>query len=210
MAWKVGGVIITLIAIAWVAVWGLHELEIIDRLKFTWEAFATLMTGGLAVAGAAWIGIKQVGITERQANITERQSDIAARQVKLELLTLQSQLYDRRIVIFKAVKDYMAEQWGEKMEPDQAVSREFYLALESSAFLFGPDVQQKMRDLHTKMRKHFAYRRVVARAEKRNDVLSEDEINSGYSLIDGVTEDFETLTNLIMRYMRLDEHSADL
>lgn len=206
---KVAGAGVILFALTWVIVWGLHRFGVIDRFAFTWEAFATLATGGLAVMGAAWIGHKQVTITERQTDITERQVGIAARQARIEMLTLQAQMYDRRIAVYRAIQDYMGLQWSDKLTPDTEVSKNFYIALEGASFLFPEPVQQKIRTLHILIRKQFAVRREIYRIEKNNQVAGDEIQDRLDNYSDAIDQEFQDLTQMITRYMRIDEFEAD-
>ena len=58
--------------------------------SFSWEAFATLTTGLLAVGGAIVIAKLQMHILTRQTEIADRQTDIAAGQAELERVKLRS------------------------------------------------------------------------------------------------------------------------
>ncbi|MEK7454723.1 MAG: hypothetical protein AABZ76_07345 [Pseudomonadota bacterium] len=206
---KLGGAGVILFALTWVTVWGLHELDIIDRFRFTWEAFATLATGGLAVLGAMWIGYHQLAITKQQTLITERQVGIAGRQARIEMLNLQAQMYDRRIAVYRAIQDYMGLQWSDKLTPDSEVSKNFYVALEGSAFLFPEAVQQKIRVLHIAIRQQFAVRRTIYKLEKDNQEVGDHVQDKLDRLSDTISEAFEELTEMITRYMRIDEFEAD-
>lgn len=70
----------------------------------TWEAFATLCAA--AAAGAAVVGAVFVG--RRQAEILAAQTTIAASMLELEELKLRSDLYERRIEVFAAVREILS------------------------------------------------------------------------------------------------------
>lgn len=90
----------------------------IDWSAFTWEAFATLVTGLAAVCGATAIGFRQIRtqteIANGQADIARRQSDIMGRQTEImgfqaevERATLRASIFDRRLLVHKSISDFI-------------------------------------------------------------------------------------------------------
>lgn len=76
----------------------------IPEMKFaylSWEAFATMITGALAVYAAWRVGLRQVEIQGRQAKIQERLAAIEERK-------LRSDLFDRRIAVYEAASKWFA------------------------------------------------------------------------------------------------------
>lgn len=112
---------------------------------FTWEAFATVATGILAVAAAAWVG-------RRQADIAARQTDILARQVALDELKLRTDLFDRRMVVYVATERLLARVLTEFDEKEREVERAFVLAMDQAGFLFRPAVKVELRAIYKKFR----------------------------------------------------------
>ncbi len=110
---------------------------------FTWEAFAALVTGGVAVYAAYRIG--------------QRQSKIIERQVLLQHLTLRHELFDRRFAVYQAALDWLRfiaqtatmpnrppgegrnrpqDEWARQA----ALERTFLEALDLSRFIFRAEV----------------------------------------------------------------------
>lgn len=102
--------------------------------SFSWEAFATLVTGLLAVGAAVWIGLKQMAITRRQ--------------VSLEQLKLRSELYDRRMEIYSATKEWLGAFIQGQGFPNDQRRQKFIDAVYTSEFLFRPEVSQRLRELY--------------------------------------------------------------
>tara|TARA_R110002051_G_scaffold75897_1_gene138388 strand:- start:12376 stop:12846 length:471 start_codon:yes stop_codon:yes gene_type:complete len=99
--------------------------------SFSWEAFATLATGLLAVGAAVWIGLKQMSITRRQ--------------VALENIKLRSELYDRRMEIYGATREWFDAFLQAGHTPDGDRRQRFVDAVYTSEFLFRPEVSQRLR-----------------------------------------------------------------
>ena len=88
---------------------------LIDWCAFTWGAFATLVTGLGAVAGAVTIGLKQV---------------------RLQGLTVRSNLFDRRFTNYEAVRNFLVDILRRNGESDLEIQRKFFVARRESRFLF--------------------------------------------------------------------------
>ena len=116
---------------------------------FTWQAFATLVAGGAAVAGAIYVVRKQTAITARQA-------DIQAKQVELQAMQLRANLFDRRIKVYDATfewlrviaaEGYMPGEHGRTTDATRAVEHAFYRAIYASKLLFNKSVYDKLEAL---------------------------------------------------------------
>lgn len=116
---------------------------------FTWQAFATLVAGGAAVAGAVYI-------SRRQTAITARQADIQAKQVELQSLQLRANLFDRRIKVYDATfewlrviaaEGYMPGEHGRTTDAAREVEHAFYRAIYASKLLFNKNVYDKLEAL---------------------------------------------------------------
>jgi hypothetical protein len=113
---------------------------------FTWEAFATLATGFLAVAAAYSVG-------RRQVKIARKQTEILDRQVALDELKLRSELFDRRFAIYEGTKRLLAAVMAHDEKADDETVRAFLIALDQSVFLFQPNVYERLKviwDLYCK------------------------------------------------------------
>lgn len=125
----------------------------------SWEAFATMITGALAVYAAFRVGLKQVDIQNRQAKIQERLSAIEERK-------LRSDLFDRRIAVYEASAKWFAyfltrgqvagrptraqkalDSTSDKPRsvPGMDVSIAYLDAMLMSRFLFQPHVERALR-----------------------------------------------------------------
>ena len=107
---------------------------------FTWEAFATLLTGVSAVGGAVWVGIRQSGISYRQTQILDR-------QVRLEELTLKNALFDRRYSYFQLFATY-AQGIKNGAELPKGLEDEFVTKSREAKFLFPSDLVTLVEKVH--------------------------------------------------------------
>lgn len=106
---------------------------------FSWEAFATLVTGFSAVLGAFLLG--------------KRQAEILARQTALQESTLKVAIFDRRMEVFRAVEDLVAgvlraggslQRGGTESEE---IVRRFNVARQEARFLFSEDVVSLLKEI---------------------------------------------------------------
>lgn len=95
---------------------------------FTWQAFATLTTGALAVGGATWIGLRQVGIQN---------------------LKLRADLFDRRFRNYEAVRDFLNSVLSKPDEIDSLALSQFFVAQREARFLFGAKVCDGLSNIWT-------------------------------------------------------------
>lgn len=107
---------------------------------FTWEAFATLVTGLSAVLGAILIGLRQVVIQRRQ-------TEIQLRQTRLQEAELRAGLFDRRYRVFERTAQFLGEILRHADDPSPETQREFSIAIGESRFLFGPDVANGLEEI---------------------------------------------------------------
>jgi hypothetical protein len=127
----------------------------IEWTAFTWEAFATLVTGILAVIAAVVIGVRQSGIASAQTDIAGRQADIAGRQaeilqkqVALDELKLRADLFEKRFAVYDATRHILSQAIQDSKRPARGDEREtaFLIAKDQATFLFRPSVSD---DLHS-------------------------------------------------------------
>lgn len=141
----------------------------IDWCAFTWEAFATLTTGALAVGGAVFIGLRQLDLTREQSKIASRQADVASRQadllehqVQVDRANLRADLFERRLAVYKACKAYIREAIRAKGDFDGSLEVAVALGeqLEQAQFLFSGEVRRRLEDA----------------AERSDELLGEREV----------------------------------
>lgn len=109
---------------------------------FTWEAFATLITGLSAVIGAIFIGFRQV-------EIQRHQTEIQLRQTRLQEAELRADLFDRRYRVFERAEKFLAEILRRGDDPSPETQAEFSVATGEARFLFGPDVTDGLDEIWT-------------------------------------------------------------
>jgi hypothetical protein len=100
---------------------------------FSWEAFATLVTGLAAVAAAFCIGRKQIEITKQQVDIQE--------------LAVRSELFDRRYDVFDRTEKFI---WSVMREGDflnDDTARDFVVAKGVSRFLLCQLVSDGLQEI---------------------------------------------------------------
>jgi len=137
----------------------------------SWEAFATLLTGVLAVGAAYWIGQRQTGIASTQTSIQKEQAEIQREQAEIqrEQLALQAQLaelekfkfrqimFDARYEVYQASRTWLVATIQNGIPPAKtpdlapevrAVELEqankFTAAIDRSRFLFRPEVREEL------------------------------------------------------------------
>jgi len=132
---------------------------------FTWEAFATLMTGVLAVGAAVYVG-------RRQTKIMDEQTAIAKRQVDLEHLKLRADLFDRRMAVFETTDRWLGEFWAHGKPATGDIERDFICATDTAKLLFRPAVAEQMRKWYLMGVDHHAYD-VMHEVEKTADKFTE-------------------------------------
>lgn len=91
----------------------------INWCGFNWEAFATLVTGALAVGAAFYIGKKQT---------------------QLQKISVKESLFDRRYSVFKRTEGYILQILQHADQPDEVTNLGFFAAMGEAKFLFEPQV----------------------------------------------------------------------
>lgn len=102
--------------------------------SITWEAFATLVAGLVAVGGAIVIWFRQQTILEHQTTI--------------ERLKLRSDTFDRRWEIYQATVNWLREWFETGDRPAPEIDSAFVWAIEKSKFLFRPAVTSQLTEWH--------------------------------------------------------------
>lgn len=113
----------------------------IDWSSFSWEAFATLVTGVSAVVAAGIVGWRQVAISDRQTRILERQVD-------LDELSFRSALYEKRFAVYQATQNYLSAVLTHGKKPSAGVESAFLASIDGSKFLFGPVVEGELKEIY--------------------------------------------------------------
>ena len=108
----------------------------VDWCAFTWEAFATLVTGFLAVCGAFLIGIRQMKIQEKQ--------------VELQDLALRSDLFERRYSVYERVRQFTIYSMRLVENQDRETEQQFLAAMGEAKFLFDDAVVSGVDEIWAK------------------------------------------------------------
>lgn len=102
----------------------------IDWCAFTWEAFATLVTGLAAVGGATLVGL---------------------RQASLQGLDIRLQLFERRYEVLRGIEEYMAWAIQLRRVPPDELASDFLRARSDAAYLFSKPVVDQLRTLESEV-----------------------------------------------------------
>jgi hypothetical protein len=123
-----------------ISLWRVCRIPVISLLmihweSFTWEAFATLVTGLAAVIAATVVA--------------RRQSRIIERQVILQELAFRSDVFDRRVEVYNAIHRYVGEIVfsGNHEPPHLDMFAEYFDAIETSRFLFSNRLHLELKAL---------------------------------------------------------------
>lgn len=111
--------------------------------EFSWEAFATILTGVLAVGAAAWVGRRQLEITSRQNDILDRQANFAD-------LSLRHDLFERRYGVYGDVRDFLYSIVTNGAYPERDLEIKFFQAIGLSRFYFGEGVRDQLEAIRRK------------------------------------------------------------
>ena len=81
--------------------------------EFSWEAFATLATGLAAVAGATWVGLRQLRISQRLIETQQVQIDLASiasdREYAMQQQEFRLALFEKRFQILEEFRPIWLE-----------------------------------------------------------------------------------------------------
>lgn len=170
----------------------------INWAAFTWDAFATLFTGILAVGAALFVGLRQVKISDRQSRILEQQADIDA-------LKYRSELFDRRLEVYDATARFLAAILQKAAEPEQEIIRSFLLARDSARFLFVDQVTVDLHKVWDDCCAFFAAKRAsdanFAKTGSYGDSASELE----YKQLNVINDRFQNLSDLFGDELKLSD-----
>lgn len=156
---------------------------------FTWEAFATLITGLSAVGGAVWVGSRQVIIQQKQA-------EIQLRQTQLQEAELRSELFDRRYRVYERVKKFMTEILQKADDPEEITQREYLVAMGESRFLFHDNVRQGLDEIWENWTKFHVLKVTMKRTYDLEGHYGEGNPDREYEALKWFNERFKTLPEL--------------
>jgi hypothetical protein len=99
-----------------------------------WQALATFSTGVMAVGAAVFIGRKQTAILASQGDV--------------QMMTLQHQLFDRRLAVYNAYKVKLRDFIVKAKALSQEEYFEFLDAEQASGFLFESEVSDRLEQIN--------------------------------------------------------------
>ena len=182
----------------------------IQWAEFTWQAFATLGAGAMAVGGALFIALRQMAITHRQADIAERQAGIQDRQamiqdrqLQLQQINLKIQLYEKRLAIYEAAADFVLKLTTKRGMPDFETTKTFLYAAGKSRFLFLPKVHNGFSEMWVRAER---IQKLEGKGEGRG-LEATAELNDQLAWFD---EKSKSLADLFADELRLSDVSAPL
>lgn len=111
---------------------------------FSWEAFATLLTGMVAVF-AAW------SVGRRQVAIAKQQTEILSRQTEIQHLTLRHELFDRRYEVYESTANFLSDILRSGARAETQLENEFKFAMGKSRLLFSPSVHENLREIYKRV-----------------------------------------------------------
>jgi hypothetical protein len=100
----------------------------------------------LIAALGAWIALKQVEIAKQQAQTAASQAKIAHNKLEHEIF---EKLYDRRVAVFEATRDFLARVYDEKkgsITEDEV--KAYGIKTLDAKFLFSNELYKYLRDVH--------------------------------------------------------------
>lgn len=101
--------------------------------SFSWEAFATLITGVAAVGAAIYIGRRQTEIQKKQADI--------------QLQAIRANLFERRLENYETVRDLINSLLRNADEIDTGLQQQFFIAQREAQFLFSQKVYDGLSEI---------------------------------------------------------------
>jgi len=161
--------------------------------NFSWEAFATLVAGGLAVFGATIVGLRQQKILNHHSTI--------------ERLKLRSDTFEQRWAIYKTTADWLLHWWqsGEPATGDK--ESEYVWAIERAKFLFRPEVSEQL-DRWLKMGLQLRY--AERQAERATGEAAKELENKIVETANSLEKAFKQLPILFGEDMRMNESEGRL
>lgn len=162
--------------------------------SFSWEAFATLATGVLAVGGAVFVGLRQLKIAEKQVDIADRQTEIMSQQGKLADLEFRRGLFDRRMAVYDATLSYLNSLLL-RMN-DKEINREFASALGRSQFLFQDAVHEALKEVFSQGIRYWTLVQREGFSDAGRGEFSDADRNKQEEIFDWIQERMATLPEL--------------
>jgi multidrug efflux pump subunit AcrA (membrane-fusion protein) len=178
-----------------------------------WSAWATLVVGIAAVIGAVVIGQRQADIAARQADIAakqadimDRQSHIAEREAETERTRLRAELYDRRVIIFSGIEQYLNEARSNDGQVTHEITERLYQSMSVAPFILGDDAEKLCRSILNKtasLRVEMRTLNAELDISKRDDIV--DQVMSINYELDDLNKDLRSAKELYLNLRYVDD-----
>jgi hypothetical protein len=179
----------------------------VDYSTFTWQAFATLTTGFLAVCAATIIALRQIALAKQQTRLSE--------------LTLKEKLFDRRFQIYQDVHRSLSSILSDNpIDVDRSPSDDpidvgtVYATLDDAAirarFLFDYTVERRLYTLRRDIASMLKQKRRIAKGAWDNEEQRQWRHKIYFETNRTLRRKLDNLSALFGDYLRLSETPAPL
>ena len=176
--------------------------------QFSWEAFATLATGILAVAAAAWVGYGQLKLQRRQTELLEaaerRSNDLFALEQWSRIQTNNLALLDRRIKFIESFRVIFTD-WsmhGQLSQSNLNLLRELGQA---AILIFDPDKSDAIFECFIKLSESQRLKIRATQYQERNRIeQSQIDFDKAYKLEDEAASLIPKIFEQIQQHSRID------
>lgn len=184
----------------------------IDWQEFTWEAFATLLTGLAAVVAAVIVGLRQAAIQREQVAVAARQTKILDRQTALAELTLRNDLFEKRHDVYRATKNLLikAVQNGGWVSYNDSIRHDFLIAMDKATFLFRPSVKNDLQVIWEKVNEGTFVHDEMQALYQREGHYGQDFPKQSYDISIWITGRLPTLSDVFGHELRLSDHDMGI
>ena len=168
---------------------------------FSWEAFATLVTGTLAVGGAVMVGLRQAKIAARQSEILAEQS---AQQFRLGLQNTQISLLQRRSDCINRARELVGEWFTHgRIKPEQwTPMREL---LWEAQLLFPEDIVTDIDSILLNVMKANRHSiRAESYHESNNEEKAQGQLEKAFDCEDAIHEAIEKIVPRMVKVAKID------
>lgn len=168
---------------------------------FTWEAFATLATGVLAVGAAFYVG-------HRQTTISDQQRKILAKQVDLDAFRLRNELFEKRFALYEETRKYLSAIVRDAAPPPGEHQNSYLGTVDKAKFLFRPSVHTDLNEIWMKSQRFFYLKRQYDRAVAGGRLIDQGGIDEEADLLNWLFERLGMLTEIFGDEIKLGETLA--
>lgn len=184
----------------------------IDWTGFTWEAFATLVTGIGALVAAVIVGLRQVAIQREQVAVAARQTNILDRQTALAEITLRNELFEKRHSVYAATNDLLVKaiQNGGWVDYNDPIQNPFLVAKDKAKFLFRPSVSVDLQEIWEKVCEGTAIHREMTALYQQEGHYGQEFPKRSYDVSIWIGERLGNLSEVFGHELKLSDHDMQL